>query len=252
MVNAFHKVVLTRSIDQVRELQSELEKLGIQTILFPCIEIHKYRSDEIQEKYFQKLDEFDVLLLSSSNAVEAFFDLVDKALIPETLQLAAVGSVTAKAIEALGLRVDFVPDLASGKNLAVLMIQKGIRNKRILYPRAKEYHPDLKRILIESGAIVKDFALYENKQPYYSKNDLEKILAKGKDAIWVFTSSSALSHCDALLGKSFSRERKILCSGPSSENLAKQLGFQYIYVTKDPSRNALIDFFREDAAIKPH
>jgi len=103
------------------------------------------------------IDDFDVLIFTSKNGVEALDRLgVDWKRKPSI----AIGEATAEKIKKLKGRVSFVSNEAYGDELAK-EITKRYRFLKFLYPRAKEIASNLPEILRGKGSDITEVVVYE-------------------------------------------------------------------------------------------
>src|SRR5437879_11847397 len=107
------RILVGRARHQASALSADLRKLGADVIEIPFIEIHKPRSYQPLDSALNRLHEYDWLILTSVNGVEAVWERVRKLGLPTSdlkkLKIAAIGPATKKAIENHGLKVDVVP-----------------------------------------------------------------------------------------------------------------------------------------------
>ena len=107
------RVIVGRARDQASALSAELRKLGAQVIEIPFIQIRRPRSYQPLDGALRNIGNYDWLILTSVNGVEALFDRMaskklDAAALAH-LKIAAIGPATRKAIEAQGLPVAVTP-----------------------------------------------------------------------------------------------------------------------------------------------
>ena len=100
----------------------------------------------------------------------------------------AIGSATAKEIEALGGKVDYQPKLFYAETLSQDIIAQ-FHDKKILYLRPKEVSFDSKFFLAKAGIELQEQIIYETSCICYEKKE-----KPGKNAVIIFTSPSTI-HC---------------------------------------------------------
>jgi len=127
----------------------------------------------------------DVLMFTSKQAVKSA-----EALNPawKEIPCLAIGSATAKQIEALGGTVLYQPTSFYGKTLSQDIVER-FHDKKILYLRPKVVSFDSKTFLREAGVELEEQILYETSCRAYENSDKPK-----KNAIIIFTSPSTI-HC---------------------------------------------------------
>jgi uroporphyrinogen-III synthase len=107
------RILVGRAQHQAGALSSSLRKLGAEVVEIPFIEIRPPRSFTRLDSALQNLIEYDWLILTSVNGVEAVWDRLRKLRVGkkslQRLKIAAIGPATKDAIEKRGLRVHIVP-----------------------------------------------------------------------------------------------------------------------------------------------
>src|ERR1041384_7388881 len=107
------RVLVGRARHQASALAAGLEAKGAKVLSIPFIEIHPPKSHKRLDAAIKKLQQYDWLILTSVNGVEAFHSRMRKLRISrktlQHLRIAAIGPATKKAIETHGLKVHTVP-----------------------------------------------------------------------------------------------------------------------------------------------
>src|SRR5215467_5320410 len=108
------RILTTRASKQSGGLAKPLRNLGAEVIEIPTIEIRPPRSYKRLDSVLKRIEEYDWLILTSVNGVEALFARLKKLRVPATklshLQIAAIGPATQREIENRGLKVAVMPD----------------------------------------------------------------------------------------------------------------------------------------------
>src|SRR5205085_3300421 len=103
------RVLVGRARHQASALSSGLRALGAQVLEIPFIEIRKPRSYRPLDEALVNIQNYDWLILTSVNGVEAVWERIRRLRLPAArlkhLKIAAIGPATTKAIEAHGLKV---------------------------------------------------------------------------------------------------------------------------------------------------
>ena len=159
------RVAVTRARAQASGLAARLEELGAEVIQVPAIRIAP-QMDGVR----QAIDELgtgrcDVLCLTSPNAAELLMSELDRqrldARILSGTRVAAIGPGTAAVLQGWGIRPDLVPERSIAESLAAELVAQGVRDQRVLIPRAAEARDVLPRELEQAGADVLVVPLYE-------------------------------------------------------------------------------------------
>src|SRR5262249_10522218 len=108
------RVLVGRARHQAAMLSTRLRSLGAQVVEIPFIEIRKPKSYKALDGALKNLPQYDWLILTSANGVEAVWERLEKIHLSKShlhkLKVAAIGPATKKAVEKRGRRVDIVPE----------------------------------------------------------------------------------------------------------------------------------------------
>ena len=200
------RVLVGRARHQASVLSSGLRKLGAEVLEIPFIEICEPQSYEPLDHALKNLSEYDWLILTSVNGVEAVWGRVQRLRLRKKafhhLQVAAIGPATRQAIEQHGVKVKVVPKEYVAESV-VTSLRRRVKGKRVLLARAKVARDVIPRELRKLGARVDLVEAYETVIPRSSRQRLRQVLKSSKiqpDVI-TFTSSSTVKNFVQLLGK---------------------------------------------------
>jgi uroporphyrinogen-III synthase len=199
------RVLVGRARHQASALSSGLKTLGADVIEIPFIEIRKPQSYKPLDDALKKLNQYDWLILTSVNGVEALASRMKKLRINpaafQQLELAAIGPATRKQIEALGLKAAVVPKRYIAESV-VESLRGKVEGKRVLLARAKVARDVIPRELRQMGAKVDVAEAYETIVPRSSRKSLQDLVIdpKRRPHIVCFTSSSTVRNFAELLG----------------------------------------------------
>ena len=200
------RVLVGRARHQASALSAGLRNLGAEVIEIPFIEIRKPRSYKPLDSALKHLDEYDWLVLTSVNGVDAVWERAKKLKLGKMqfkhLQIAAIGPATSKAINEHGLKVDVVPEEYVAESV-VKSLRRQVKDKRVLLARARVARDVIPRELRKLGAQVDVVEAYETVIPKSSRLRLRAVLKdpKRRPDVITFTSSSTVKNFVALLGK---------------------------------------------------
>jgi len=202
---AGERVLVTRAKDQAGSLAGELEALGATVIEIPSIEIRPPASFAALDATLNNIENYDWLILTSVNGVEALFARMETlGFGPEKLlhlNIAAIGPATEEAIERHGLPVDVVPEEYVAESVVAALWEQ-VRGKRVLLVRAKVARDVIPEELRKAGARVHVVEAYETVVPEESRARLQKALSdpRQRPTAITFTSSSTARNFVTLLG----------------------------------------------------
>jgi uroporphyrinogen III methyltransferase / synthase len=219
-------IVTTRAAAQSSDLRDRLVSLGARVIECPTIEIASPESWHKVDEAISQLNSYDWLLFTSVNAVDQFMKRVEQNGAKCAIQVAAVGSATARKASLWDLNVSLVPKdfRAEGVLDAFPTDLKGLR---ILFPRAEKARESLPEGLIKRGAVVDIVTVYRTvkaAQPI----DVRQILTQNQIDCIVFTSESTIRYLpDALDGDlSLLQHIPVAVIGPITRKAAESYGLQ--------------------------
>jgi uroporphyrinogen-III synthase len=198
------RILVSRAKKQAGALSSSLKDLGCEVIEIPFIEIRKPSSYKPLDTVLKNVGEYDWLILTSVNGVDAMFERMKKLKLAasalEHLKIAAIGPATKSAIEKQELTVTATPKEYVAESV-VNMLQTQVKGKRVLLVRAKVARDVIPRELRKAGATVDVIEAYETVAPKSSEQKLRALLKSNrKPHAITFTSSSTVKNFVGLLG----------------------------------------------------
>ena len=239
------RILVGRARHQASALSTELRGLGAQIIEIPFIEIRKPRSFKRLDSALRNLAEYDWLILTSANGVEAMWERLAKvprshggrraaehddsiaALAAEgnRLRIAAIGPATKKAIEDRGMRVDLVPGEYVAESV-VRSLRRRVKGKRLLLVRARVARDVIPRELRKAGAHVDVVEAYETVVPQASRRRLRALLKNPtlRPDLVTFTSSSTVKNFTILAGEGDFSGIRTASIGPVTSATLRELG----------------------------
>jgi uroporphyrinogen-III synthase len=201
------RILVGRARHQAGKLSIGLRKLGAQVLEIPFIEIRKPRSYRPMDAAIRKLGDYDWLILTSVNGVDAFWQRLSKHRRNKKhlahLRIAAIGPATRNEIEKRGLRVNVVPAEYIAESV-VASLRAQIAGQRVLLARARVARDVIPKELRRLGAEVDVVEAYETVAPKASRTKLRAAFASAgqRPTVVTFTSSSTVRNFVALVGKS--------------------------------------------------
>ena len=200
------RILIGRTRHQAGALSSSLRQAGAEVIEIPFIEIRKPRSYKPLDTALENLCDYDWLIFTSVNGVEAVWAQLRKLGLStkqlKHLKIAAIGPATKRAIEMRGLRVHLVPEEYVAESV-VKSLRKKVNGKRILLARARVARDVIPRELRKLGAKVDVVEAYETVIPQASRTRLRAALKdpRRRPDVITFTSSSTVRNFVRLLGR---------------------------------------------------
>ena len=223
-------VLVTRPAHQAEGLCHLIEQQGGTSIRFPVIEIIDIEDDQHLSPLIKRLDEFDIAIFISPNAVnKAITRIRSSRNWPNTIKIAAVGKSSAKALDSLGLIVDIFPSLSyNSEALLELEPMLNVAGKNIIIFRGVGGREHLAETLISRGANVEYAECYQRIRPQNDASEIIKRGVSGEIKIIICTSNEGLQNLYDMVGPSGRQwliNTPIVVVSERAAELARQLGF---------------------------
>ncbi|HIK20259.1 MAG TPA: uroporphyrinogen-III C-methyltransferase [Synechococcus sp. M44_DOE_062] len=191
-------VLVTRSEGQSPAFRELLQAQGARVLEMPTLVIQPPSSWDPLDAAIAHLGQFNWLLLTSANGVQAFFERLhrqgrdSRALHP--VQVAVVGSKTASVLAQYGIH----PDLMPQEFMAEALLQvwpEPIPGQRILFPRVESGgREEVVQGLRQRGAEVVEVAAYQSACPATADPQVVEALKAHQVDIFTFASSKTVQH----------------------------------------------------------
>jgi uroporphyrinogen-III synthase len=239
------RILVGRARHQASALSEALRALGADVIEIPFIEIRPPRSFKRLDAALQDLGNYDWLILTSANGVDALAGRMRALRIAtedlNQVNIAAIGPATRDAIEKLGRKVAIVPDRYVAESV-VEKLRGNAEGKRVLLARAKIARDVIPRELRKLGARVDVVEAYETAVPASSGKQLRSLMRdpNRRPHVITFTSSSSVRNFvhllrrqapersqksfDASLPKTKLHEIQVASIGPVTSATLRELG----------------------------
>jgi len=242
------RILVGRARHQASALSSGLRAKGAQVLEIPFIEIRPPRSYKPLDNALTNLDQYDWLILTSVNGVEALWSRLKKLHLTKKkfnrLKIAAIGPATRKAIREHGLKVHVMPREYVAESV-VESLRGKVKGKRVLLARAKVARDVIAAQLRKLGAQVDVVEAYQTVVPLKSRTRLRAVLKDPKrhPQVITFTSSSTVRNFLAMLGRKNRIDLKKVCLasiGPITSATLLEFGLQANLQAKDYTIPGLI------------
>jgi uroporphyrinogen III methyltransferase/synthase len=250
------RVLVTRAREQASDLSERLRVLGAIPVEFPTIEILPPESWADADHCIQQLIRYDWFIFTSVNGVKFFLDRV-WALGRDLRDLkgpsiCAIGPKTAEALEALKVRVEFVPQEYRAEAIFEGLKKEKLKGRSILIPRAKVARDVLPEELRKAGAVVDVVEVYRTVLPKENVAEVRDLLRKRGISAITFTSSSTVGNFVEMLGPKEAQDLTagipVASIGPITAEKAKALGIETTVMPAEytiPSLvQALVEYFK--------
>ncbi|MFQ5826031.1 MAG: uroporphyrinogen-III C-methyltransferase [Dehalococcoidia bacterium] len=238
------RVLVTRSRTQASHLSRLLTQEGAEPIELPTIEIEPAPDLEALDSALNRLSEYNWLIFTSSNGVEAFFERLKhmgrdgRAL--HAAKICAIGGATAQELERHGIASDLVPQEYSSQGILHSLKAEEVRGRRFLLPRADIAGEELVGWLSGLGAKVDQVVTYRTVPASEGHMRAREVL-ETVDAV-TFTSSSTVRGLMNLLGgdRTALQGKTIACIGPVTADTARELGLEVDILAREHTIPGLV------------
>jgi uroporphyrinogen-III synthase len=216
-------IVITRAAHQAEELATPLRALGARVVPLPLIGIAPPRDPTQLHQAALAKDQYDWIIFTSANAVEAFAACLTS-LGELRASIAAIGSATRDAAERLGFRVALTPQRYVAESLAEAFAGENLSGRRVLIPRAARARDIVPDQLRQRGAHVDIVEAYRNVIPAEAAQAVAATFREPFPNWVLFASSSAVDHLFTLCSPQNLDGVRIATIGPVTSETVRKYG----------------------------
>jgi uroporphyrinogen III methyltransferase / synthase len=248
------RIVVTRAVEQARELTSGLEALGATVLALPAISFVDPADFAPLDAAIANVATFDWLLFTSANAARYFAKRCRACGVdPHTLQRAArplfvsvVGPMTAEAVAAEGFLVNHMAEEFQAAALARELADE-LRGKKVLLPHGDRAKNELAVALRAAGAEVTPVIAYRTTEADSAAPDVLEAVRRGETDAIAFFSGSAFRSVAAKVGLDNLRRVAIAAIGPVTAGEIRAAGLPVAVeapkATMESFVNALVEHY---------
>ena len=242
------RVLVTRPEHQADKLAAAIRDAQGIAVLFPVLAIAAANAPDDAANVLANLGEHggvDLLIFVIPNAVDNSLDLLPPQGRPAQPTYIAIGQATARAMEAAGLAVDYVPkDGSNSEGLLEAAALQQVAGKRVIIVRGEGGRNLLGDTLRQRGAEVAYAEVYTRKLPEVDIDEFNRLCDNPGIDLCIATSNEALENLCTMAGDNgCGRLRKLplLVISERAARLAEKLGFHNdIIVADGASEDSLI------------
>ncbi len=244
-------VVVTRPAHQAGTLAEQISAAGGVPILFPVLEIIDPPDRRPLLDIIDRLDEFDLAIFISPNAVNKTMNLVNaRRRWPSTLRTTAIGARSARELERHGVHVDLRPERRFDSEALLAETQLAdMHEQNVVIFRGDGGREVLGDTLRERGARVVYANAYRRGRPDTDTGELFYHWSRGEVGAVLITSVEGLRNLYDMIGKlgqMWLRKTPLIVGGERIAKAARELGHAHPVIAPDPSDEtmfkALIDW----------
>lgn len=193
------RVLVTRPAHQADNIINRLNGLGACCLALPSIEISASTDCETTLKISQTIQQYDIALFVSQNAIQNTFEFIDINNWPKNLKIGVIGKGSADYIKQYQLHeVELSQSTFDSEGLLATPFLNQIKGKKIIIFRGQQGRNLLGDTLIERGAEVQYCEVYKRSVPLISSDSIS-ILFDQEPNLAIFTSSEGLENTFKLI-----------------------------------------------------
>ena len=199
------RILVTRPEGQASDLAEELLRYGADPVVFPTVQVLPPEDWTPLDAAIARLGSYDWVIFTSANGVRYFGERLEAAGVDmralKEAKVCAIGPKTAEVLHRMGISADLVPGLYQAEGIIEEMEKIGVRNRRILLPRAQEAREVLPETLRRMGAQVDVIPAYRSVRPDGDLARIRGMLREKQLAAVTFTSSSTVRNFAEMIGR---------------------------------------------------
>lgn len=229
-------ILVTRPAHQAEHLAELIRAAGGTPILFPVMEIVDLPDVRPLHALIDRLDEFDLAIFISPNAVTKAMNLIRaRRPLPPRLQIAAVGKGSRKALIQFGVEQVLVPEQRfDSEGLLELPALQGMADKRVVIFRGDGGRELLGDELRRRGAQVEYAECYRREKPQADNAQLLHLWARNELHAITVTSAEMLHNLFDLVGKlgqQWMKSTPLFVPHERIAEVARGMGLAHVTVT---------------------
>jgi uroporphyrinogen-III synthase len=220
-------IAVTRAEGQLGAARRLFEQVGAKVLDLPALVVGPPDDWEPLDEALRDLDNFHWLLFSSANGVDGLQERLrrrggDLARPPRGLRIAAVGRRTAERLDALGVRVDFVPTRFTADAL-IEEFPVSAMGLQLLAPRVQSGgRTVLAEAFTAAGARVLEVPAYETRCPDGLPSRAVQALESRTLHAITFSSAKTVRHCARMLEAAFGSQWRQVLEGVKVVSIGPQ------------------------------
>jgi uroporphyrinogen-III synthase len=239
--------ISTRPKGASGELNSLLTDLGATLLEFPLIEIKALALTDEEEKTFLELEKFQWMVLTSSNGVSYFFEMLQKvkgnSKLPEELQIAVIGEKTKKTLEKFGYRAAFINPGSTAEDFSepfARHIKTTGTKPKILLPLGNLARTVIQDHLSEWADCTR-IDIYQTEMPEKMDPEVVDRIEKDKYDMIIFTSPSGIYNFLKLFPGLSTQKIRLACIGEITARAARESGYHPLAVAQNSSSSGIVE-----------
>ncbi|KIO48801.1 uroporphyrinogen-III synthase [Nitrosospira sp. NpAV] len=248
-------ILVTRPAHQADDLAARICLAGGNPVLFPVLEILDIGDQRPLLDLVARLDEFDLAIFISPNAVNKAMSLIQtKRSLPPTLKVAAVGQGTTRVLGNFGVNQVIAPAMRFDSEALLEMTElRQVQGKRIVIFRGDGGRELLGDGLLARGATLEYAECYRRVKPGTDAAPLLRAGARGEINAITITSSEGLRNLFDMVGEPgqvWLKKTPLFVSHERIAQTARKLGLDQVIRTAAGDEGlvqGLLEYFQPEA-----
>jgi uroporphyrinogen-III synthase len=249
-------ILITRPAHQADGLAAKVHAAGGIPFLFPVLEILDPKDQGSLLNIVARLDEFDLAIFISPNAVNKAMSLIGtKRPLPPKLKVAAVGQGTVRELRNFGVDEVIAPAMRFDSEALLDMDDlQQVGGKRVVVFRGDSGRELLGDELLKRGAVLEYAECYRRVKPNTDTAPLLRAWANNEMSAITITSSEGLRNLFDMVGKSgqaWLKTTPLFVSHARIAQTATELGLTHVILTPAGDKGllqGLLSYFQPETS----
>ncbi len=243
-------VVITRPVATAAPLSQQLTERGAHVWIAPAIEIHPPADIEPLRAAVRSLDQYDWVVFTSINGVEAFFCQLNAAgkdvRALGGIKVASIGPTTSRSLQQFHIQADLEPTASRSESLLTELIEP-TRAKCVLIVRANRGREILASKLQASAARVDEVIAYESRDVSELPPAAMQAIHRQQVDYVTITSPAIARSMHRLLGHQAMASMSLVSISPVTTAALTSLGFSDIIESPTATAAGIVEAMVGDA-----
>ena len=217
-------ILLTRPLEDNREMILKFQSLGHEVTHMPLISIEGIKYEDLN------FSDFKGIIFTSSNAIK----FLDTKSVDKKINCFCVGSATESKAKSIGFQNIFAAD-GNVNNLKELILQNfNSSDGKLLYVSGEIISNDLDQILISEGYNIQRIINYKaNPVEKFSDTFIEKLKLNMPEVVYVYSQNSAISFLNLIKNYELVNlwmDTNLMCIGEKTSAVLNEIKWKKIFL----------------------
>jgi uroporphyrinogen-III synthase len=217
-------ILLTRPLEDNREMILKFQSLGHEVTHMPLISIEGIKYEDLN------FSDFKGIIFTSSNAIK----FLDTKSVDKKINCFCVGSATESKAKSIGFQNIFAAD-GNVNNLKELILQNfNSSDGKLLYVSGEIISNDLDQILISEGYNIQRIINYKaNPVEKFSDTFIEKLKLNMPEIVYVYSQNSAISFLNLIKNYELVNlwmDTNLMCIGEKTSAVLNEIKWKKIFL----------------------